>query len=149
MMYSFSVTQQLIVFLRSFALGIIFGLTYSLICFTVSVFIHSERIRHIIADLIFSFLMLFVSFCFVLAFNLGTVRFHLILGVIFGVIIYKLSLGQTTDFLFGRIANCLFCAINPTFLLVKRIFIKINEKICKKTNKKSSECIANKNENVV
>lgn len=148
-MYSFSVTEQLIVFLRSFALGLIFGFLYSLIYFIASLFFNCERLRHIIADIIFSFILLFVSFCFILAFNLGTVRFYLILGVFFGVIIYELSTGQIIDFLFERIKCAVLFVLNPIFSAFKKLFMKINEKICEKTNKKSPECIANKNKNVV
>lgn len=149
MMYSFSVTRQLIVFIQSVSFGMLSGFSRSVFYFAAGLITLRKKPRYYISDILFGIFMMFSAFCFFLAYNLGTVRFHLIMGIFFGAVIYSLSFGQTVDFIFDKLlvatrkAFCIF--MKPIILL----YAKINEIICKKTNKKSSERIANKNKNVV
>lgn len=149
MMYSFNVTDQLIVFIYSVSFGILSCAAYSLLNFLFGlIFIH-KSIHRYVTDSFFSVLLMISSFCFVLTENLGKVRIYMIIGVAFGVIIYRLTIGSTVNFLTEKLI-CIFRKIVKTII---RPFIwlytKYREKISKKTHKKSSECIANKNKNVV
>ena len=148
-MYSFSVTRQLIVFIQSFSMGMILSAVHSAVFFLTGLFTADKKKRYIISDIIFSILMAFMSFCFVLSFNLGSVRFYLILGVLFGVLIYELSFGQTVLFLFEKSLSFLRRIFHSVLCPFIKFFRKIFEKISKKIHKKSSQHIANKKENVV
>lgn len=148
-MYSFSVTRQLIVFIQSFSMGMILSAVHSAVFFLTGLFSADQKKRYIISDIIFSILLAFLSFCFVLSFNLGLVRFYLILGVFFGVLIYELSFGQTVLFIFEKSLSLLRRIFRAGLSPFIKFFRKIFEKISKKMHKKSSQHIAKKKENVV
>lgn len=148
-MYSFSVTNQLIVFLESFGFGLIIGLSENIMFCFCGLLTGKEKICYIISDVLLSLFITFSVFCFILSYNLGVVRFYLVLGLFFGIVIYELSFAGIIRLIFEKIF--LTCKACITFITkpFSRIISKLNKKICLKTDKKSDKPIANKNNDVV
>ena len=146
-MYSFSITEQFIVFLESFGFGFMEGLCYSAVNFIVGLFVFSKK-KIIITDAVFSVLNCFLLFCFILTFNLGKVRFHLILGILLGVLVYFLSVEE----LLLKISNGVSSAMRRFFIIVffpiKKLTDLIN-KIFKKISYKFMKPIAKEDEDIV
>lgn len=149
MMYSFNVTEQLIMFLRSFAFGMLLSFFRSIIFFLSGLFLKNNNIRVIVSDIIISLFGAFSFFCFLLAFNLGKLRLYILIGIIPGIIIFRLAFGQTLDFIFEKLLCFIRRIAGIIIKPLKFIICKNNVKICKKTHKKSSQHLANKNKNVV
>lgn len=148
-MYSFSVTKQLIAFLESFGFGVIIGFSENFTFFLSGLFTRKEKLRYIISDALFSLFLVFSLFCFTVSYNLGVVRFYLVLGSFLGVLIYRLSFGTVISFLFEKALSAIMTVFFKPFIYpVRRIKEKINIKT-HKTDKKSDKCIANKNNDVV
>lgn len=138
MMYSFSSTLQLEVFLHSVAYGIILGVSESVAYFICGIFISSPEKRHIAADVIFSVFMTFSLFCFCLVTFLGKLRIYMLLGIAFGVVIYFSSFGQVIDFICEKLIlsmRWLILSIKKPFCL---FFKALKQKNIKKETKKSS-----------
>lgn len=145
MMYSFCVTDQLLMFVRSVAFGILLGTVRSIVFFVCGIFIQRTGMRCMVTDIVFSPILALSAFCFVLAFDLGRLRFYAALGVLFGVFCFVNTFGKTLGFVFDKAAALLSSVVRGIFRPLKAFF----EKIRKKFNKKSPEYIANKNKNVV
>lgn len=148
-MYSFSVTNQLIVFLESFGFGLIIGITENILFCFCGLFTVKEKIRYIISDTLLSLFITVSVFCFILSYNLGVMRFYLVLGLLFGTVIYELSFAGIIklilDKLFSTFKVCIIFFLKP-FL---KILSNVNKKIRLETDKKSDKSIANKNNDVV
>ncbi len=148
-MYSFSVTRQLVVFFQSVGFGILLGFADSLFFFIAGLFTLRPFCRRVVSDILFSVFLMFSFFCFILSYNLGTVRFHLLLGIFFGAVIYYCSFGQTVGFLLERAAITARYALCLVLKPFKKILSVFKGKINKKRAKKSDKRIAKKNRNVV
>ncbi len=154
-MYSFSITGQLRVFIESFGFGFLLGAVYTCARFISGIFAVSKK-RIIICDILFSFLASILLFTFFISFNYGKIRFYSVLGIAFGFAVYFLSVGvflnRFTDSLLKSMRRVLKLILKPFTAIgrfIKKVFIKIREKINNKFNKNLPETIANENEIVV
>lgn len=150
-MYSFSITQQLIVFLQSFGFGFIIGIVHGLIDFIFGLFF-SPKTKSIIADTVFCIIFALMLFCFVLAYNLGKLRLYLILGLCFGVVTYSLSLGDLVSKFFQVLTNSISRVVSIVFLPARKLLSvihSINRKFRHFLEKKLGKSIAKENESGV
>ncbi len=95
MMYSFSITNQLIVFIESIGFGVLLSMSYSVVDIIVSIFTIGKK-KTAICDVIFCLVCAVSLFVFILAYNLGKLRFYIILGIVLGAVAYFTSFGYYT-----------------------------------------------------
>ena len=146
-MYSFSITEQFIVFLESFGFGFAEGLFYSAVNFIVGLFVFTKK-KIIITDIVFSVMNCFLLFCFILAFNMGRVRFHLILGILLGVLVYFFSLHAVLSRISDKFSAAMKRVFTLIFLPMKKVIGLIN-KIFHKISSKLRKPIAKNEEDIV
>lgn len=137
MEYIQALSEQLKVFLLGIGLGFLLGAAYDF--FKILRVCISFRGITVICDLLYSLLVTTATFCFVLAFSGGEIRFYIFLAEILGWLIWFFTFSALT----GRIAQkikSVFALISVPFRLVKAkikvLFNKIKELI-KKAGKKS------------
>lgn len=148
MMFSFSATQQLIVFAESFGFGFIAGMAYYLIYFSVSAFSASER-KAYYADGLFVLFFSFAIFVFLLAFNLGKPRLYVLWGIFLGSVVFRLSLGDSIKKLSDRTGVFLKEKRKAVYGKIKSEIYKIKTKKVKKIEKKRTKTIAKDSNDVV
>lgn len=150
-MFSFSITQQLIVFLQSFGFGFLIGIVYSLSDFLFGLIL-PEKIKNIVSDVIFCIAFALLLFCFVLAYNLGKLRLYLILGVFLGVVIYAVTMGDIISRVFTLGERIVLRLRNILFSPFRRI-VSFLSVICKKIRRffetKLNKSIAKENKSSV
>lgn len=100
-MFSFSITKQLIVFMQSFGFGFLIGFLHLLTDFICSLLI-LKKAKTIVSDVLFCIVFSVAAYCFVLAYNLGKLRLYVVLGILFGVILFSLTLGDVLSGLFSQ-----------------------------------------------
>ena len=133
-MFSFSITKQLIVFLQSFGFGFLIGLVHLVTDFICSLLL-PKKAQTVVSDVLFCIVFSIATYCFVLAYNLGKLRLYVILGILFGVILFSLTLGDVVSGLFLR-AEGLIVGIRKTIAVklrkIKGVFkTKLNKSIAK------------------
>lgn len=137
MEYIQALSEQLKVFLLGIGLGFLLGAAYDFLkILRVCI---SFRGFTVICDLLYSLSVTMATFCFVLAFSGGEIRFYIFLAEILGWLIWFFTFSALT----GRIAQkikAFFLLISAPFRLIKAkikiLFSKIKELI-KKERKKS------------
>ena len=146
MMYSFSVTEQLIVFLQSFGFGFIVGLLHTVIDFVFTLIMPYKR-KNLAADIMFCLMFAFLFFCFVLAFILGKLRVYILIGVSLGIAVYSLAVGDFMSLILDKIQavfrKLLHLVFSPCIAVLKRF------KKSGKTTKKINKSIAKENQSGV
>lgn len=147
-MYNVEQSQQMLIFLASLGVGFLLGVLYD--------FLRALRLSFtrgkwsvIIFDLLYFFMVAFLSYIFILASNKGEVRSYIIIGELLGAVFYYFSLGiaviKLTDrfvSLLRRFYKYVFNIISFPFRLLKRLFQKVFGKLIiflKKSRKKSQK----------
>ena len=93
-MYTVAPREQTLIFLASLGVGFILGIVYDLLR-TLRLSITKSKPAIIVFDLLYFFVVAFVSFVFILAANKGEVRSYIIIGELIGALVYYFSLGIT------------------------------------------------------
>lgn len=147
-MYSVPHSEQLSIFLSSLGVGFILGVLYDVLR-GIRLSFSKSKVLVVIFDLIYFILLAFITFIFILAVNKGEIRFYIILGEIIGLLFYYVSFGiaaiKITDKIIGllrRFYSFAFKVLSAPFRLMKRLFLKLSEKIkriFKKTSKNSEK----------
>lgn len=147
-MYNVEQSEQMLIFLASLGVGFILGILYD--------FLRALRLSFtrgkwsvIIFDLLYFFMVAFLSYIFMLASNKGEVRSYIIIGELLGAVFYYFSLGfalmKLTDklaLLLKRLYKFIFNIISFPFRLLKRVLQKLFGKLIiflKKSSKKSQK----------
>lgn len=150
-MYSFSITEQLVVFLQAFGLGFIVGLIQNVFDLIFGLFIRGKP-KKILSDIFFCLTFSFALFCFILAYNLGKLRLYLLIGLCFGVAIYVLSVGEIIAGLFKileKYINKVIAVVVYPFKIIIKGIKNIAVKNCHFSMKKLNKSIAKEKESVV
>lgn len=133
-MFSFSITKQLIVFLQSVGFGFLIGIIHLITDFLCS-FLISNKAKTIVSDILFCIMFSVATYCFVLAYNLGKLRLYVALGILFGVILFSLTLGDVLAVMFSWVEVLVFKLRNRIVALLKKIKkffkTKLNKPIAK------------------
>ncbi len=147
-MYNVYQSEQMLIFLASLGVGFLLGVLYDFLR-AVRLSFTKEKVAVIIFDLLYFFMVAFVSYIFILAANKGEVRSYIIIGELLGAVFYYFSLGyalmKLTDkfiLLLNRLYSFLFKIISFPFRLLKKIFLRIFGKIkvfFEKSEKKSKK----------
>ena len=147
-MYSVPHSEQLSIFLSSLGVGFILGVLYDFLR-GIRLSISKKKFLVVVFDLLYSLLLAFITFIFILAVNKGEIRFYIISGEIIGLFFYYVSFGiaaiKITDKIVGilrRFYAFVFKVISLPFRLVKRLFSKLVGEIrlfSQKTSKKSEK----------
>lgn len=137
MEYIQGLSEQLKVFLWGIGLGFLLGAVYDF--FKILRICMSLRGVTVICDLLYSLLVTAATFCFVLAFSEGEIRFYIFLAEILGWLIWFFTFSAFV----GRAAQkikAFFVLVSMPFRFIKDkikfLFIKIKDLI-KKERKKS------------
>ena len=93
MSYSEPLSNQIRVFFLSVGVGVFICLLYIAVQSLFALFGKSNRVYYF-ADGVFSVLFAFVSFFFMVLYNSGRVRLHLILGEALGFFVFYFSVGK-------------------------------------------------------
>ncbi len=150
-MYSFSIIEQLVVFLQAFGLGFIVGLIQNVFDLIFGLFIRGKS-KKVLSDIFFCLTFSFVLFCFVLAYNWGKLRLYLLLGLCLGVTIYAFSVGEIISGLFKTLEKYINKGITIAsypFKAMIRGLKKITAKNRHFFMKKLNKSIAKEKESVV
>lgn len=147
-MYSVPHSEQLSIFLSSLGVGFILGVLYDFLR-GIRLSVSDSKVLVVVFDLLYSVLLAFITFIFILAVNKGEIRFYIISGEIIGLIFYYVSFGiaaiKITDKIVGilrKLYAFVFKLISAPFRLMKRLFSKLIGKIrffSQKTSKKSEK----------
>ncbi len=147
-MYNVSQSEQVLVFLASLGVGFLLGVLYDFLR-AIRLSFTRGKWSVIIFDLLYFFMVAFVSYIFILAANKGEVRSYIIIGELLGAVFYYFSLGfalmKLTDkfvLLLKRFYSFVFKIISFPFRLIKNLFLKVFGKlntIFKKSEKKSQK----------
>ncbi len=164
MMFSFSPSQQVIVFFESMGFGALSALGYVLIDALVGAFADGKK-KTVICDIIWSVSASVAFFVFLLSYNLGKFRFYIALGTVLGFVATLISFGTYIRRFFDRIIATprkmiLFVVRkfeNICLRTVRRLKSTFNKakskqkerKNMKKKFKKTPESIAKRNNDVV
>lgn len=169
MMFSFSVTEQVITFCRSIGFGVLLCVFYSLTDVAVSLFFKGKR-KTQICDVIAAIFGAVAFFCFSLAYNLGKFRFYTFFGAALGFTagftsfsFYIISYGEKLTGALKSALSSLFRPLTRSAQKLKTHFACIvgkrkerrreknenRKKKPKKKMKKSPESIAKGNNDVV
>lgn len=147
-MYNVEQSEQVLIFISSLGVGFLLGVLYD--------FLRALRLSFtrgkwsvIIFDLLYFFMVAFISYIFILASNKGEVRSYIIIGELLGAVFYYFSLGiaviKLTDrfiCLLKRFYKFIFNIISFPFRLLKRVSDKVLSKLLaflKKSGKKSQK----------
>ena len=147
-MYNVEQSEQALIFIASLGVGFILGVLYDALR-AIRLSFTKGKIPVIIFDLIYFFIVAFVSYIFILASNKGEVRSYIIIGELLGAVFYYFSLGVAVIKLTDRFVNLLkqtykfvFNIISFPFRLLKRLSHKVFGKLfnfLKKSKKKSQK----------
>ncbi len=147
-MYNVYQSEQMLIFLASLGTGFLLGVLYDFLR-TIRLSFTKGKIAVIIFDLLYFFMVAFLSYIFILAANKGEVRSYIIIGELLGAVFYYFSLGfalmKLTDkfvLLLKRFYLFVFKIISFPFCLIKSTFLKLYEKLksfFQKSEKKSKK----------
>lgn len=147
-MYNVYQSEQMLIFLASLGVGFLLGIMYD--------FLRALRLSFtrgkwsvVFFDLLYFFMVAFISYIFILAANKGEVRSYIIIGELLGAVFYYFSLGlalmKLTDkfvLVLKRFYSFLFKIISFPFRCMKSAFLKLYAKIkviFQKSEKKSKK----------
>lgn len=147
-MYNVAQGEQTLIFIASLGVGFILGVLYDFLR-AIRLSFTKGKIPIIIFDLLYFFMVAFLSYIFILAANKGEVRSYIIIGELLGAVFYYFSLGfalmKLTDrfvCLLKRFCKFVFNIISFPFRLLKRLSHKVFDKLItflKKSEKKSQK----------
>ena len=147
-MYTVEQSEQTLIFFASLGVGFILGVLYDFLR-AIRLSLTKGKIPIIIFDLLYFFMVAFMSYLFILAANKGEVRSYIIIGELLGAVFYYFSLGfalmKLTDkfvSLLKRFYSFVFKIISFPFRLIKRAFFKVFNKFrefFQKSEKKSQK----------
>lgn len=134
-MYNVSQNEQVLIFLASLGVGFLLGVVYDFLR-ALRLSFTKNKIAVIIFDLLYFFMVAFLSYIFILAANKGEVRSYIIIGELLGAVFYYFSLGfalmKLTDkfvLLLKRFYAFFFKIISFPFRLIKSAFLKVFGKL--------------------
>ncbi len=113
MMYSFSITEQLVVFIESVGFGVLLAISYGIIDIITSLFTVGKK-KTVICDIVFCLVCAVSLFGFILAYNLGKIRLYMILGISLGLIAYFTAFGAYVQ----RIGEIIIGFVHKVFRLI-------------------------------
>lgn len=147
-MYNVYPSEQSLIFIASLGVGFLLGVLYDFFR-ALRLSFTKGKIAVVIFDLLYFFVVAFVSYIFILAANKGEIRSYIIIAELLGAVFYYFSLGfalmKLTDkfiFLLRRFYLIVFKIISYPFYFVKSTFLKIFrifEAFFKKSEKKSQK----------
>ncbi len=147
-MYNVYQSEQMLIFLASLGVGFLLGILYDFLR-AVRLSFTRGKIAVIIFDLLYFFMVAFVSYIFILASNKGEVRSYIIIGELLGAVFYYFSLGFALMKLTDKFVSILksfyllvFKIISFPFRLMKSTFLKLYAKLksfFRKSEKKSQK----------
>lgn len=126
-MYSFSITDQLVVFVESVGFGVLLGVAYSVVDIAVSV-VAEGRKKTVACDVIFCPLCAVALFSFILAYNLGKLRFYMVLGILLGLAVYFVAFGSYAQRLCEIVTGLVRRAFRFIFKPLKALFLKLRSR---------------------
>ena len=144
-LYSLSLAKQTRSFLFSLGIGFLLGLLYDVFrIFRVA--FSKGKIGYFITDILYFIVFSFCTFLFLITVNEGQLRLYLIIGEVFGFLIYYFSVGvivfrifdRTISFIkrgFKKIKNIILSPIIRIKRRISKIFTKNVEKQRKKMEK--------------
>lgn len=151
MIYGFPVTEQFRLFCLSFGLGVIIGLIYCVIEFFAELIMTGSK-RTVFTDVLFSFVLFFVLFCFFLTYSSGKIRLFSLVGTALGTVVYFSSLYNVIYGIFDFISKCIrkvfSLVVMPVKLIVKTVR-KISASVHRIFSEKIHKPIAKEKEVVV
>ena len=124
MRLDFSNSEQLIAFLLSVVLGVSFSLIYDLVRFWHFSF-KCPKIAIFIVDILYFIIIGVLSFCFLLIYCKGMLRFYVFLGEILGFIMARLTVSKIFLYFLKSLKKAIDFFVN---LLKKPLFL-IREKL--------------------
>lgn len=147
-MYNVYQSEQTLIFIASLGVGFLLGVLYDFLR-ALRLSFTRGKIAVIVFDLLYFFVVAFVSYIFILATNKGEVRSYIIVGELLGAVFYYFSLGfalmKLTDkfvLLLRGFYSILYKIISFPFRLIKKVYLKLFGKlktIFKKSEKKSQK----------
>jgi spore cortex biosynthesis protein YabQ len=144
-MQSVTIQAQTQMFLLSCGFGFLLGILYDAFrIFRMAFF--SNKYVIVVQDILYFGLAGYLTFSFLLVMNFGEIRGYVILGEVFGWIIYYGSIGKVVFDTFSRIIDTvkkiiefIITALSAPFYLLFRVTAKLSRKIgefCKKIYEK-------------
>ena len=147
-MYSVPHSQQLSIFIGSLGVGFLLGIAYDLLR-VIRLSVTRSKKAHIFFDILYFFCFAVTTFLYILALNKGEIRGYVIAGEIIGAVFYYVSFGIAAIKITHKLVafleafySLVFRIISAPFKLIKRIFLRLSEKIrlfFKKTEKNSEK----------
>lgn len=126
----FFITEQVSVFLMAILCGLIIGIINEIFRFLRYMGAKSS-VAIFIQDILFMSIIAFLSFFFSLCYNKGEVRFFILVGELFGFLIFRYTIGLLTGKLFLFLRFCirkivkLFKNIRDTISTITRRIIEV------------------------
>lgn len=128
MNYSEPLITQFTVFLRSLGAGVILGAVYEVIALIRAIF-GQKKCVYVTFDITFALVASVISFFFMVLYNSGQIRFHLMLGELAGGLAFHLSVGRyivtTAEKYILLIKKFLNFLLSP----LRKIYLRIREKL--------------------
>ncbi len=147
-MYNVYPGEQSLIFFASLGVGFLLGVLYDFLR-ALRLSFTKGKIAVVVFDLLYFFIVAFVSYLFILAANKGEVRSYIIVGELLGAVFYYFSLGfalmKLTDkfvLLLRRFYSVLYKIIFFPLRLIKSTFLKVFSKLMvvfEKSEKKSKK----------
>lgn len=145
-MYSFSITEQLVIFIESIGFGVLIAISYGIVNIIVSLFLSGRR-KTVVSDILFSLICAFAVFSFILAFNLGKLRFYMVIGTVTGLVAYTAAFGSYAKQICEGATGCVHKLFSAMFKPVKNLIKRKPKK--EKKPKKMRKALAKEKESVV
>ena len=120
MSYSEPLSNQIRVFFLSVGVGVFICLLYIAVQSLFALFGKSNRVYYF-ADGVFSVLFAFVSFFFMVLYNSGRVRLHLILGEALGFFVFYFSVGRYLHSALERLTETIRKTVGIILLPVRSV----------------------------
>lgn len=147
-MYNVDQSEQTLIFVASLGVGFLLGVLYDFFR-AIRLSFTKGKIPVVIFDLLYFFVVAFLSYIFILAANKGEVRSYIIIGELVGAVFYYFSLGvaviKITDhfvMLLKRFYKLIFKMFALPFAFLKKLFQNIFNNLMgffKKNEKKSQK----------
>lgn len=142
----FFITEQVSVFFMAILCGLIIGVINELFRFLRYMGVNST-IAIFIQDILFMGIVAFLSFFFSLCYNKGEIRFFILVGELFGFLIFRYTIGLLTGKLFLFLRFCIRKIVklcrnikNAISTISKRIIEVLLAKIPFFKNSKETPC---------
>ena len=124
MIYSGTLSDQIIVFIRCIGLGVLLGLIYEFFSL-LRCFLSDKTRAYVICDIAFSLVATVISFFFMVLYNNGRVRLNLVLAQIIGGVAFHFSVGRYLLKPLTFIAVKIRRVLSALLLPVKKLIAKL------------------------